>query len=322
MKLFLARVFLAVGICLGGISYTSGCDFCNLYLSIQPNDYQHSLGVQYRFRNYRAWVTQSGVTPSLRTEHGGNHIFIDADEPVLVEEAYRSYEVWGRFFIRPEWQVFASVAYAENLLLNDEKIVDHLNGITDLTLLSFYQVTNTISDSVDHRFRQRLLLGGGLKLPTGTYKIPTDGEIDYQMQPGTGSLDFLLSSNYLAQWRRFGFNGLITYRFNTKNDLGFTFANRFNLNADVFYQLRFSGWTLQPQTGLYFEHAERDVLQGKLVEGTGGRVLFSAMGGIIYRGRFSLGIHYQSPLTEELHDIQLPNRERWIAGLTYYIPGK
>lgn len=318
----ITRIFLVLYFLGTGMNQLLACDFCNLYLSIQPNDFQHSLGVQYRFRNYRAIVQGVAATPSLRTEHGGTHVITDSEEDVLVEEAFSSYEIWGRYFIKPEWQLYATLPFAENRLLHDGITQNKVSGIGDLTVLTQYQLYNTVCDTVEG-FRQRWLLGGGLKLPTGAYKVADDDDdvIDHQMQPGSGSLDFLLNTNYMARYGRFGVNSNLSFRFNTQNNLDFTFANRFNANVDVFAQVRLGKMTLMPDAGLYFEQAERDVLAGELVEGTGGRVLFSAVGGSVYVGRFSIGLHHQTPLDEQLHDVQLSNRERWILGLSYFIPG-
>ncbi len=288
------------------------CDFCNMYSNINPNDYQHSFSAVYRLRPYKGVFTEGQVHTSgtLKTQHGGTHV-----SNTLVEETYQSYELWGRFFISERLQLVSSIGVASNHILEDRAEVDQVTGIGDWLFMGRYQLYNSLStDTAD--WVHRLLVGGGVVIPTGVYRY--NNGIDPYIQPGTGSFDFLLSSTYLVKWRNIGTNVDVSYKINTKNTLGFRYANRFNISANIFYQLKMKNLAFVPRSGIYLEKASRDQKGKQLVNGSGGTIAFGDIGLDFYYKKIALNSLLQVPFLENLNDVQVPNQNRWTLGMTLF----
>ena len=170
------------------------CDFCNLYLGINPNDYEHSITLNYKTRTYGGLMspnnistsTQSGLFTNKTSHGGGSHTV--SNEPVYIEESYKDFEFQGKFYLNEKIQLITSLSVSNNTFLGNGVISNWATGIGDLLLLGKYQVFNTISTNEDKKFRQRIMLGGGLKLPIGNYRVKDrTGIIDSYVQPGSGA---------------------------------------------------------------------------------------------------------------------------------------
>lgn len=194
---------------------------------------------------------------------------------------------------------------------------EQIRGVGDLILLAQYQIFNTPPDT-NKTLRQRLFIGGGVKLPTGIYNIKsTDGNISPFLQPGTGSTDLITSLSYMAKLKKFGLGVDITYRYTTINNNRFRFANRLNSSTLLFYQIKYKSLTIMPSSGVYMEQALKDQDNGTSNINTGGTSLFSQSGLDIYLKNLSLNLGYQIPFYENLNGIQGENKSRLIVGLNF-----
>ncbi|HID29734.1 MAG TPA: hypothetical protein EYP19_06970, partial [Desulfobacterales bacterium] len=72
---------------------------------------------------------------------------------------------------------------------------------------------------------------GGVKLPTGATDL-TDSKYGFQiappLQPGSGSVDYLLGVTVSKGFRRFSLFGESTYRFTTEGDADYRRGNLFS----------------------------------------------------------------------------------------------
>ena len=295
------------------------CDLCNLYLSINPNDFQHSINLNYRYRSQSAMLAAG---PQFRKLHSGSGYF---SENTLAEERFQTLDVWANFFPVQKVQLSVAVPITQHDMLYNSKSAYQLSGVGDITLIGLYQVHNTTCDTVNV-YRQRLSIGGGVKLPTGAYKTTDEDNQPYNphMQIGTGSTDAILATEYLARFKNWGFSTNLTYRMSSRNAMGYAFANRFNTTSHFFYlQQLFEGeLSIMPKLGFYYEQAENDLQNQDLVKDSGGKVLMGSFGGSVFWKKFSLSGLYQPVLNEDLYGKQFPNDPRFIFSITWFIPSK
>ncbi|MFQ6039437.1 MAG: transporter [Candidatus Poribacteria bacterium] len=147
---------------------------------------------------------------------------------------------------------------------------------------------------------------GGLKFPTGATDL-TDGNYGFQMalplQPGSGSVDYLLGLTANKRLRRFSLLGESTYRLTTEGDadyrlgnlLSYRLSTRFRLFAPLSVIGEFSG-----------ELAGQDALKGKPVFSTGGHTIFAAMGlDIDLGGRANFLFLFRHPVFQQLDGVQI-----------------
>ena len=78
---------------------------------------------------------------------------------------FNSTELWGRFYAGKKFQLFAFVPY-NHFKQIETGVTTIEQGIGDITLAANYTIFNT-ADDLSKDFKQTVLLGGGVKLPTG-----------------------------------------------------------------------------------------------------------------------------------------------------------
>lgn len=284
------------------------CDLCNCYLTITPNDHKNMVGFRYRFSSYEG----SGDHIMLaKAFHGG----------MSSTEKYYTYEIWGRFYPVPKIQLEVAIPYRYNRSI-EEGTPDHsVSGLGDLIVLSHYELFSTFPKGPD-AIKQKLYLGGGVKLPTGKYKKTINGELDPHIQTGTGSLDFMLSGLYLAKYKNTGLKVSANYSFNNENKNQFLFANRLNLSSAVFYQFNADNMIWMPSIGLNFEQAQEDHRNDMALDNTGGKMLLGTVGSDLYFKSYALNISYQVPLKQSIGTEQPENQGRFVIGLSYSFRSK
>lgn len=288
------------------------CDLCACYLGIDPGYNNSQVGIRYSSYQFYTPGHPGESNPNL--DHAGHG----------TEESHESYdnvELTARYYASPFVRIMLNVPYSLNDI-NGKKIKD----FGDVSLIGQYQLYNTEIHE-DTEFRQRIFLGGGIKLPTGAYnKSIVFGVVDPHIQPGTGSFDFLLSGTYVARYKgKLGWSTDLIYTLNTSNSNDYKFANKFNVTSTFFYlietgkQTRMGGkeWAFLPHAGTYIEYAGRDSQNGNEVVGTGGTTVFATGGLDIYYNQFSVNFTYQHPVSENMDGDQPENTRRFFIGAGY-----
>lgn len=301
------------------------CDLCNLYLSINPYDFKNSFSVNYRIVSASALYKagphfNSSRSSGVNRRHSSGQYFL---KDTRVDERFQVVDLWGKYFVAKKLQLAINVPIEYNDYQYDKKVQTSVNGLGDISVLGIYQLHNTQTDT-SNNFRQRVSVGGGVKLPTGNYKAMKNDElIAEDLQAGSGSVDVILLANYMARYKKVGISLLTSYKLNGQNKLKYSFANGINVTGNLFYQLPvLKKNAIIPDVGVYYEQAERDSKDGNIVKNTGGRVLFMTYGIKLVRMPFVLEMRYQKKIKETLNDSQMPNNDRYIIGLTYNFSSK
>lgn len=210
------------------------------------------------------------------------------------------------------WAVTALISFVnQNRTIrafnNNENEVS-TNGIGDVVLLMKYNIkTSDILDQTD------ISVGGGLKFPTGKAGLLTNGILlPADMQPGSGSLDFLLWGYYSK-----GFVPIIpvniianvSYKINSSHnrfagsEAGYKFGNELIFSAGVGYR---TDTILDFSLFFRLRNTTKDIFDNEEVPNTGGTWLY-IIPGINFKitDNFTTRLTGQLPIYRSLQGTQL-----------------
>jgi hypothetical protein len=285
------------------------CDFCNCYLGLNPHYKKNTFGIRYHGMQYRGTHMSDAELSEMNLSK--SDFF----------ETRTNIELHGQWYPLQKLQLTWSLPY----LISNEHMraepadAEKVDGVGDPVVLANYQIFNHTETDSTH-FSQRLLAGGGIKFPFGKWKLDDDAEPNERVHmPGTGSWDFLASAVYLAKYKRTGFNLNLNYLLTTTNNQSFRFANRFNANATLYYQIQKKETSFYPNVGTYFEQAGKDINLSSDLLNSGGSILFAHTGFDVYFKKISLNTAFQLPVMQQLNENQPSLRYRFIAGITYVL---
>ncbi|MEO6694774.1 MAG: hypothetical protein ABIY50_10865 [Ignavibacteria bacterium] len=282
------------------------CDLCGCYMGLDPNFSKNQAGIRFSSIKFFTEGHHEQETNSLTDDpdHG----------TVASTEYYNDLELYLRYYFTPKFRVLLSVPFGSNEI--DGK---KLNGFGDAKILAQYQIYNSEITGMTN-FWQRLFLGGGMSLPTGVYnKTLSVGVVEPHFQPGTGSLDLIMTALHLAKLEKagVGWRNDFIYTINGENKNDYKFGNRFNWTSTLFYEIQTPKLTILPHSGIYFESAKQDKQNGQPSEDSGGDILFGSAGVDLYYGDFSLDLNYQFPIRQGFIGEQANNKYRIYTGVGY-----
>jgi len=173
-------------------------------------------------------------------------------------------------------------------------------GPGDIVLLGKYEI---FSPSILSPFG--LALGGGGKLPTGSFENENNGtRLSIDLQPGTGAADLLLWGHILYAFPSISlsFNGNFLYRYAGVNLDNYRYGDELLASVNGSYAIaEFLAINLQ----LKGRFADRDYWNGRFLPSTGGTYLDLTPSLIYYEGSFALKVFAQIPLRRDVLGIQL-----------------
>ena len=243
------------------------CDVCGCaaggqYLGLLPGANRDFIGIQYQYNAFKS--DHPSLFENWPDEHSVNH--------------YNAFQVWGRYTIGRRIQLFGFVPYRYNLQYGDTAKYTS-SGVGDISLLANIVAVN----KDDGQWQHQLLMGGGIKLPTGRYMGIT--EMDKlglpNLQPGTGSWDLMTNANYTLKNGVYGVNADVTYAITTANSSSYKYGNKLGASAVLFRSVPVGKVEIMPQAGVRYEYALHDYDNYKrkwLNEQSGGYMTFATVG--------------------------------------------
>ncbi len=230
------------------------------------------------------------------------------------DESYNTMQVWARIPVVKKVQLSALIPYHFH---NRESAngKQNVSGIGDITLLGMYQLYQTHKDSAD--FVHLVQAGAGLKIPTGKFDEANNGSFNPSYQVGTGSLDYLLATEYVVKRKQFGLNTMLNYVIKTENDKNYRFGNQFNYSGTFFYLLEKEKYSIVPQLGFAGEVYEDNYQLGQKVRNTAGDIFFGKLGFELGKDKFSVGANLMLPIAQNLNGGNLEANYRWSLNLNY-----
>ena len=301
------------------------CDICGNYMGITPYDNRSSISFLHRYRvfnGYRDYQQQSQFFPksAYRTMHGSNSS-LDSAQTINRTyskndfESYKIFELRFKYFVlkRLELNVFLP------LLDNKSKTNDVYNHHTGFGDISFNAGFHAITPKADKKIRHKLILGAGIKLPTGNFYAhdASSNRLPFEMQPGTGSLDGFAYVNYVCMTKKLGASVNLNYKANGKNIYQEKLSNSNNDFVSVFYRIECKNVMFYPSVQANYEFTRGLTIKNELQQNTQVNSLLLGPGLDIYYKSFSLNTSWQFTTIEKINDGNLKSVGRISVGLNY-----
>jgi hypothetical protein len=276
---------------------TCGCGVANYHYGILPQFRKNFIGLRYRYRSYISQLDDAHSVP-------------------YSYETFQSTELWGRFYPSKRIQAFIFVPYNFNRREEGDKI-SYLTGLGDIVVSANYNLINTY-DSAAHGITHNLLIGAGLKLPTGQFRKIEDGlTVNQNFQLGTGSTDILLNLIHTMRYKKLGFNTEFTYNINTTNRDQYRFGNTSRTALTAFYILNSNAVTVMPNAGISAEFFQDNKQFGQPFPDTGGWAMLYNAGVEAYYKNIAAGVSYTHPGKQELFNSKVSSNDRISVHLTF-----
>ncbi len=283
------------------------CDICGSHGSSSsfgflPMVSRHFIGLRGQFQEF---ATQP---------HGSGYPSTDV---------FRTLDLWGRWQVHPRVQLLASVPFHFNDRTFENGTHFTTQGLGDVSLLMQWSLFKPAAQANRH-WQHTLLLGGGVKLPTGPFHLE-DSEgalLVIHLQPGTGSTDGILTGFYALRRGKIGASIDATYTRTGSNADDYQMGNRWSSNFRFFMVEKRGNTRFLPHIGLLQEIAKTDHDKGKNLGESGGKSLFAGGGLDVFMGNFIVGVNAQIPLTHELARGYVTPKTRFNVSATLLFGGK
>jgi hypothetical protein len=209
--------------------------------------------------------------------------------------------------------------YASAPLLNlKSHQVGHGSVVTQYDTWGFGDLVVGARQALGTPFSGNLVASVALKFPTGKTDLIDDFDgqpLDPLLQPGSGSLDVLLSAQFSRKLTSPRLDVALTgsYQANSSNGRGYRFGNEALASLALSRPLGRS-FAITAQTK--WMHEGRDGFAGQAVPSTGGTFVY-LMGGLrAYHGSFSVYAIGQAPVYRYVNDSQLGPKAALLMGVS------
>ncbi|MBL7981836.1 MAG: autotransporter domain-containing protein [Flavobacteriales bacterium] len=312
------KTFLVAWLALMLPSMGLACDVCGIFLGIQPHDRANSFSVLYRYRHLEGRVP--GVAKSL-LKHGGHGVDAASTGSSLYRELYMVAELRADIWLSQRFSVLAALPLVNNYQAVNGVIAADVYGVGDPLLIGRFQLVNTKCTTLEERTVHRVRIGVGAKAPLGQHDLAFRGEqVHDDLQPGTGSWDALGTLEYMVRRNRNGASLSIIGRANGEDADGMRMGNGLSTTAEFFRRWDLGeNWKLMPSLGAYWELTGKDAHHGTDVEGTGASTLFASAGARAWWRSWGVQAIGQFVVAQDIGQWMVPNKERFVIGLTYNI---
>jgi len=300
------------------------CDGCNVFVNFSPNDYKNRISVFTRNRMMIGEYNMFGLmTLTKHASHGNDPSFWNNQ----VIEQYNTIEIRGDYYFREKWKTTIILPYVSNQQVVGDIERFRVNGFADPILMESFQIFNSLKSNTSTRLLHRLEAGVGLKFPLGKIdKLYENGLPNLDLQPGTGSLDFIMNFTYVTKYKQFGMYSNLNYKINSFSSESYKYGNSTNVNINLFYQTKGDKVSFIPSVGVYAEQMSFD--QSKYTQNnervvidyldTGGQILFANAGLKAYFSKYTVTAEYQKVVGRNLKGYtQLLTRHKINVGMTY-----
>lgn len=300
----------------------SACDICGCFMGLTPYDNQSNFGLLYRYRSFNGYHGQQHVIfprgseflfpsnskTSATTSHSGNP---------QDYELYRTAEIRGRYFIHKRLEINAIVPYNANSEHYNGK-TNSISGMGDVNLYAGYHLLRKLNEPT---LKQRLIVGAGIKLPTGKSNISDNQGIKYStlMQPGTGSTDGFMYVNYLIGYKNLGMSINSSYKVNGQNGQKEGIANSSTNFVNIFYTQKLNkDWQITPSVQFFYEYSAGEKYNNVQTGEHKMNNLLSGLGADLYYKNISLNVGVQKNIWEANTDHPQSSAKIYL-GITYNI---
>jgi hypothetical protein len=300
------------------------CDICGNYMGITPYDNKNSISFLHRYRvfnGYKDYQNQSYFFPSsaYKVAHGNtpadsllvkNNTYSSKDF-----ESYKIFELRLKYFIVNRLELNVFIPIANNKSLTNGVSVGH-TGFGDISANVAYHF---ITPKADQKMRHKLIVGLGMKLPTGNFRAhdANNDRLPFEMQSGTGSIDGFGYINYTFMTKHFGANLTLNYKLNGTNSYHEHLANSTTNFATIFYKIPVKKMTFYPSIQANYECSNGLYNNQDLEEDSQVNSLLVGPGLDIYYKSVSVNASWQFTAIEHVNSGDLKSAGRITLGINY-----
>ncbi len=165
-----------------------------------------------------------------------------------------------------------------------------------------------------------LVLGGGIKVPTGGFQHGlTQDNFNGRLAHSSGSVDFRGQIDYALQWKYWGFSLSAQGWLTTPGTFGYQFGHRLSVGGGIFSFLKLHEWVrLRPGLGLSWEGILPDTWKGGIVPTTGQDSFFAGLSLDAGFKDLSVSVAYRRPFTDHGVLRLKAGEDRFNAQIGYY----
>jgi hypothetical protein len=292
------KILLLCLIILGIQSGLRACDICGGGIS-----------------NYNPFLFPHLSRTYLSLSYAHRHYQRQSESGIMESEQFHSFLLAGQYSIGKHFQVIAMVPFQNNTLV-EENVTKHISGPGDIDLLVNYKLWDKISSNN----RQTILIGGGIKLPTGKYTAGKAQSMEEaSAQAGTGSLDYLLNASYRISFSKWVFSAAASYKYNTQNKDGYRFGDVITSGATIVYRQDLKGFSIAPYTQFILEKQMKDAGQHIIQDHSGGHAFYTGAGLDINTKKIAVGFNYQFAASQNLAQGEISVKPRITAHISFLL---
>jgi hypothetical protein len=280
------------------------CDICGCFMGITPYDNQSGFSLMHRYRIFNGYheygqsprFFPAGARPFFPSPLNGDDGYAHNHSGNSTDfEAFRVVELRGKYFLSQRVELNAFVPYVMNTSqINGRQL--NASGLGDVTVFAGYHLIRAIETA---GVQSRLIVGGGVKLPTGDYNRQNAQGRRYALlnQVGTGTTDGFVYANYIAGFHSFGLSVNSSFHMSNENRFQNSLAPSTATFANLFYRIPLGeNWQVYPSAQLFYEKTDGEMLDGRL---TGEHAMNNALLGPgldLYYKNLSLNTSFQLPV--------------------------
>lgn len=305
------------------------CEVCGNYIGLTPYQNKNSVSIFHRYRvfnGYRYYQNNSQFFPknAYRTMHGGNSP--DSLQPIVNSysskdfESFKVFELRLKFFIAKRIEVNGIIPLNNNKSYSNGQLQKE-SGLGDVSLNAGYHL---IIPNEERILKQKLVIGSGLKIPTGECNALDirNNRMALEMQCGTGSVDGFAYLNYFLIYKNLGFNLNSNIKINGTNKYREKISNSSSGLVSVFYKFRVKQFVIYPALQANYEYTKGIMFSKTLDDASGVSCLLGGPGLDLYYRSFSFSASWHFTLAEKIAKEELRSTGRITVGLNYMFGGK
>lgn len=299
------------------------CDICNMSISLVPEDNKNIFSLNYRSRFTQGSYTMVGriidPTGSRHTGPGNNSTEHFGKN---VTEIFSVLDIKGVYNFGERFSLTAVLPIVNNKQFLDDSLKVNLTGVGDPIIIGKYQLINSLRSRSSNPVNFRLNAGLGVKLPLGNYNKTIDNDtIEVDLQAGTGSVDLIFTTDYILRYKNVGLMQNMNFKINGSNRQNYQYGSSWNHAVNMFYYHQFTPKiAVMPIAGLYYEMANNDKVNNRIIPQSGGDVSLASLGINLYLNVVRFDFMYQHAISNNMTgNTQLPTKNRIQLGILYYI---
>ncbi len=244
------------------------------------------------------WLLLPQPKYSIGLQHEYNSFAINnnhTDHASTNNNYFHTFNISGR--IRPHKRVQIIINFPiQYHVQKTESGTRELAGPGDISVITQYRLLRTRDSSVG-MMKHSLIAGVGVKMPTGRYNMYDEtGFYDRHMQPGTGSWDVLINTQYVVKWNSWGLNTTVNAKISTQGADNYLYGHTVNTGLNAFYWGKGEKLSVLASGGLHYSYQSKDVFMRQYQPVSGGHLLSAQVNAGFYIKKWVVGIDVKLPL--------------------------